>query len=296
MKRLLSLMLVLLPVVAGALPVSVWRYSAGEVADDPRYQYYWDLVAAALKTNEARYGKAVLEPVSDKMNGERVVNEMRTGGRVDIMVRTTSRVLEEVLQPVRIPLDKGLTGYRLMLVRKGREAELSGVDSLSGLRRFSLGQQDSWVDVAILRDAGFTVTTANHYEGLFAMLDKGRFDLLPRGVNEIGREFRLFAQRYPALSIDRRLLLYYPLPRYVFLPRTERGARMAARLEDGLRRLIASGEFERRYQAYKQGVLADSRLAGRRLIRIPNPYLPAATPLSDASLWDPLTAELSARH
>jgi len=269
-----------------AAPPLALHYSAGEVADDPRYQYYWDLIQAALDSNEAGQGKIKLVPYAGQMNGERALHEILSDGRIDIMVRTTSRQLESVLTPVRIPLDKGLTGYRLLLVRRDREASLARVSRLAELRRFSLGQQDGWVDVEILRHAGLTVTTANHYEGLFSMLQLGRFDALPRGVNEIANEYRLYRPRYPDMVIDKTLVLYYPMARYVFVAPGARGQALARRIEDGLRRLIANGEFERRYQRYRSQVLDGVSLPGRHLIRLDNPYLPERTPLGDASLWD----------
>ena len=67
---------------------------------------------------------------------------------------------------------------------------------------------------------------------------------------------------------------------------------MAERIEDCLRRLRASGEFERRYQAYKRLVLKDLNLAGRVVIRLPNPELSDQTPLGDPYWWDDLAAEL----
>lgn len=279
-----------------AKPLDTLRYSAGEVIDDSRYQYYWDLISAALDITRSRYGRVTLVPVSERMNGDRVVNEIRSGGRVDIMVRATSRKLENTLLPVRIPLDKGLCGYRLFLLRSQDQSRLARVTSLAGLGAFSIGQQDNWVDVDILRDAGLNVVTANHYEGLFAMLNLGRFELLPRGVNEIGREYAVFKTRYPGMVIDSSLLLYYPLPRYVFVPPTPEGRQLAARLEEGLRLLQANGEFERRYQSFKAAVLAGINLSGRRVIRIPNPYLPEATPLRVSAFWDSLNRELAPRR
>ena len=50
------------------------------------------------------------------------------------------------------------------------------------------------------------------------------------------------------MVIEKRFMLYYPMPRYFFVPRTVDGELMAERIEDGLRRLWNSGEFEQRYQ------------------------------------------------
>ena len=88
----------------------------------------------------------------------------------------------------------------------------------------------------------------------------------------------------------------YRMPRYFFVPRTEQGARMARRLEDGLRRMARSGEFDRRYRAYKRLVLTGVDLAGRRVFRLPNPQLSELAPTGEAFWWDDLAVELAPRR
>ena len=53
-----------------------------------------------------------------------------------------------------------------------------------------------------------------------------------------------------------------------------------------------SGEFERRYQAWKKLVLKDVQLAGRTVFRLPNTELSPETPLADKYWWDDMAAEL----
>jgi hypothetical protein len=67
---------------------------------------------------------------------------------------------------------------------------------------------------------------------------------------------------------------------------------MAERIEDGLQRLRRSGEFERRYQAWKKLVLKDTHLAGRKVFRLPNPELSREAPLADKYWWDDLSDEV----
>ena len=69
---------------------------------------------------------------------------------------------------------------------------------------------------------------------------------------------------------------------------------MALRIEDGLQRLRRSGEFERRYQAWKKLVLKDIQLGGRTIFRLPNPELSPEAPLADKYWWDDLSSETGA--
>ncbi|GAB3250872.1 hypothetical protein [Chitinimonas naiadis] len=268
-------------------------YLAGQNLADKRYEYYWGLMEAALKVNAAQYGPYSLVASSQAMSPARAVLEVESGGQINIIARTTSPELEKQLRPIRIPLDKGLTGYRLFLIRSESQARLQDVTRLADLAPFRVGQGRGWVDVQILRDAGLQVVEGEVYTGLFQMLRAGRFDLFSRGVNEISEELATARQQHDDLAIEKHILLYYPLPRYFFVARTPEGERIANRIENGLRRLMQNGEFDRRYKAYKKLALSGLSLSGRQLIRLPNNTLSAETPLGNPVYWDDLAAELA---
>lgn len=267
---------------------AVLRYPMQEASGDQRYAYYWQLLQAALDVTEKDYGKAVLQPSTVPMNASRALVALQSGA-IQVLARVTSQQLENDLVPIRIPLDKGLTGYRLFLVNAERQPELDKVGTLKQLGRFSIGQESRWVDVEILRSAGLTVVTGDSYTGLFGMLGSGRFDLLSRGVDEIAAEQAMYQHVAPRMVVERRLLLHYPLPRYYFTASSKAGRKLASRIAVGLERLRESGEFERRYRAYRAVMLKPLRLQGRRLLEISNPQLPLATPLQDKRLWDDLS-------
>lgn len=266
-----------------------------EASSDQRHSYYWELLDAALRANQDRYGPYQLNAHDKPMSFERAVAEVESGrGLVNIVSRAPNRELERRLLPIRLPLDKGLLGTRLFLSMPSTQSRLDAVRTLDNLRAFTLGQQRSWSDVPILQAAGFRLILADSYPPMFAMLGAGRFDLFPRGVIEIAAEWRANRGAVPGLQIEPRLVLKYPMPRYFFVPRTAEGERLAERIADGLRRLQASGEFERRYRAFKALVLRDLNLAGRTVLRIPNPQLDPAVPLTDRAWWDSLDAEFAA--
>lgn len=267
-----------------------------EASADARHLYYWQLLDAALATNRAQYGDYTLGSYDTAMTFQRAAAEVESGqGRVNIVSRATNRELESRLRAIPIPLDKGLLGTRMFLVTPATQKRLEQVRTLDQLRQFTIGQGSTWTDVKVLDAAGFKLVLADDYNGLFAMVAAGRFDLFSRGVIEIEAEWRARRESLPALMIEQRLLLQYPMPRYFFVARNAEGERMALRIEDGLRRLRASGEFERRYLAWKKLVLKDLDLAGRTVFRLPNPQLTSAAPLDDPYWWDDLGAELAAK-
>ncbi|KAF7598812.1 MAG: hypothetical protein CGU28_09895 [Candidatus Dactylopiibacterium carminicum] len=270
-------------------------YPPPETANDERHLYYWHLLKAALEATRDKYGDYILQSHTTPMTFQRAVADVETGGeRVNIVARGTNLDLEARLRLIRLPLDKGLLGYRLFLIMPQTQPQLDQVRTLEDLKRFSIGQSTPWTDVKILQAAGFRLALTANYEGLFGMLAAGRFDLFSRGVIEIDAEWRTYSAKYPGMQIEKNLILAYPLPRYFFVPRTAEGERMAARISEGLQRMVKSGEFERRYQTYKKLVLDGLPLAGRRVFRLPNTELGAgAPPLNDPVWWDDLAAELT---
>lgn len=264
-----------------------------EAAGDQRHLYYWDMLEAALKANQDTYGAYSVTPYATPMTFQRAAAEVESGkGRVNIVARATNLDLESRMLPVRIPVDKGLLGYRLFLITPETQAKLNKVRTLADLQKFTIGQNSAWTDVKILQPAGFKVELADNYEGLFQMLAARRFDLFSRGVNEIASEWRAQRKKLPSLTIEKNFMLQYPMPRYFFVPRTPEGEMMAVRIEDGLRRMQRSGEFERRYQEYKKLMLQDVNIAGRTVFRLPNPQLSPEAP-TDKIWWDDLAAELA---
>jgi len=196
------------------------------------------------------------------------------------------------LLPIRIPLDKGLTGYRLFLIKGINQAAFSGIRGTSELRQFSIGQAASWIDVDILRYAGLDVVTGPTYESLFPMLDAGRFDLFSRGVKRNQRRTRQQHLGLPRPDGGEKAGAVLPATALFLFPRTPEGEKLAQRAEEGIRLLMRNGKFQKRYLQFKKSILSDINLSGRRVIRIANPTLSKETPLADKELWDNLEAEL----
>ena len=256
--------------------------------------YYWDLLEAALKVTKPKYGPYKVGTSPKQMNPARAERSLMNSKEITLLVRATSREREEVLLPIRIPVDKGLIGYRLFLIQRATQDRLDSVRTVNDLKSFSIGQGIQWIDTDIMRAAGLNIQSGGSYESLFLMLAAGRFDIFSRGINEIGVEFNTHAAAIPDLMIEKNLLLYYPLPRYFFFARTPEGELLAKRVEEGLRMMMKNGEFERRYQLFKREMLAGLSIAGRRLLTIDNPLLSVETPLADRELWDTLEKELKA--
>ena len=270
------------PASAGTRVVTV----APESPSDVRFNDLRELLQGALDRTVPDYGPYSLEQAPVQMSALRAVEQLERHGLVNVVWSSTSIDRERRFLPIRIPLRKGLLGYRICLISTQDQERIGQIRTLADLRHLTVGQGTGWADVAIYNAAGIPVTTAP-YPGLFAMVSARRFDLFPRGLSESFQEFALQKQRLPGLAIDRHLLLYYPWPYYFFFNRDDTA--LAARIETGLKRMRADGSFDAIFHKYNDKWIAAADLKHRVIIRLNNPLLPPETPLDDPSLWfDPL--------
>ncbi|MFN4115530.1 MAG: hypothetical protein ACK4F7_03400 [Inhella sp.] len=236
------------------------------------------LLERALALSGRRVG---VEASKHVMVQARAVQELAADGeQLDLAWMVTSREREALLRPIRIPLYRGLYGWRLLLVRRGEAARFSEVRNLAELARFRFLQGTNWPDTTVLRANGLHVDTAASFDSLFKMLHAGRADAFPRAVTEIAWEQAQQAERF---ETELGLALHYPSAEYFFVSR--RNEALAELLERGMERLVTSGEHERLLLQLHGEAIRAARLRERRVIELSNPELPEATPLRRRELW-----------
>ena len=265
---------------------------------DSRYDYDWEVLRTALEKTVPHSPPCTLRASEVTMEESRANGELAAaGGRINVFSRSTTVALEQQFLPVRIPVDKGLLGYRLLLVRAADLPRFGAVRTLQDLRALRAGQGSNWADVTVLRSAGIPVVEGNSYDGLFSMLMARRFDYFSRAVDEALREIDERRASHPQMALEPDLLLYYPLPRYFFARRDAEGRQLAQRITAGLEIMIRDGTLDQLFQRYKGKSIEQADLPHRRLIKIDNPGLPPETPLSRSELWyNPLKSGPPAVH
>lgn len=285
LKKYLLAALWLIAGSVGAATRLVYPLTSADDADS-RYDYDWAVLRTALQKTEARYGPFELRQSRQAMSPPRVAQELLTpGGRINIFARATSPELERQFLPVRLPIDKGLLGYRMFQVRDADLPRFAAVRTLDDLRQLRAGQGKDWIDVPLLRGAGFTVVEGTSYQGLFAMLNAGRFDWFSRGIDEAQREWQERRTAFPHMTVEPTLLLQYPLPLYFFLRRDAEGKLLARRITDGMEMMMKDGSLNALFQQYKGDSIRAGNLARRRVLHLHNPHLTPETPLTRAELW-----------
>ncbi len=243
----------------------------------------------------ALYAKGVLKLILSKLpetyrwdestpsSSEARITQMLVDDQLDIVWYATTQEFEGRMMPIRIPIYKGLFGFRIFLIKEGTQHKFVGVKNLEDLKRLSIAQGRLWADTQILEANGLDVIKVNHYHSLFYMLDGDRFDAFPRGVHEPWVEM----QRMPELqlAVEENLMVVYTNAFYFFVNKDNKA--LHQRIEMGFRMAIEDGSFQEYFlnDPTVQDVLRRANLSERTVIRLSNPLIPPHTPIEDASLW-----------
>jgi len=280
--KVLSLLLLICWFNLGAAnaKVLVIKHAQAESPDDRRNQYFLDLLNLALDKTVPTDGDYSIQECEQRMPQRRALQQMQKQRCINLVWTMTSAKRERQALAVRIPLLKGLLGQRVLLIRKNDLARFQDIQNVSQLGELLAGQGMGWPDVDILKANQLPVIEGTLHEGLFGMLQRGRIDYMPRGLNETEQELR----QHPELDlmVEPHLLLSYTAPIYFFVRRDN--YHLAARLEKGLRLAIEDGSFDALFKRYRYHELL-AQLEQRRVLKLYNVNLPAETPVNDDSLW-----------
>lgn len=271
-----------LPVFAEELTVI---YSPSHVSkDDTRFNYAISLLTYVLNKTIATHGPFKIKPAKG-MNVGRAIEFLKKHDEntVNVIWTTSSKERENSLLPIRIPIRKGLLGYRIFLIKKEDQKIFSNIQTVEQLKQLTVGQGHIWNDVIVFKENDFSIVTGPNYEGLFRMLLKGRFDYFSRGVNEAPSEYESRKEMHPNLAIEDSILLYYPWPKYFFT--SKKNIKLAQRIEQGLNMMIEDGSFDALFLKYHKEDIERVNLKDRKLFRINNPLLPKTAPLEQKDLW-----------
>jgi len=245
-------------------------------AESPRWNYALGLLQLAIEESGGDY---VLRPTVDEMSQTRAARELELGN-IDFIWTGTSAEYEQRFQPVRIPVLRGLDGYRICVINPGRQSAFSAVKSLDDLKQLSIGQDPGWSDVKILEAAGLKVVTAP-YDALPNMVERDRFDCFLRGAHEAPNEIA----KHPALAVENDLLIVYPFTSFFFVNR--KNTVLAEALETGLKKAYEDGRFMQHFNSHPaiRAIFDEGRIEQRRRFDIANPFLTDETRAIPDQYW-----------
>ena len=202
-------------------------------------------------------------------------------GQYDVHWLNTTAEREQALLPVRIPLYKGVIGWRAFLIQPSKQEEFSQMQSVEDLKKMVFAQGHDWADVDILLKNGFAVERSSNWAGLFQMVLLNRAQAFPRSIVEIVAEQQ--REEADGLVIEKDLILNYPAAYYFFVG--NENPRLQTLLRKGLMHSIEDGSFDKLFYETFGAQIAQLKPEHRRVMSIPHPNLQNQMPIDDARLW-----------
>lgn len=250
-----------------------------------RNQYTLEVLRTALERTRGAYGPYTLAP-SPAMHEKFRPQALERGDQgINISVFPNRSGYADKLVPVRIPIDRGLMGWRVLTIRAKDQPRFDGVSSPDDLKPFRFGLLGSWSDVEIMQRDGFSVETGPSMDGLLRMLDARRSDAFSNSPAPALELLASHRAEYPGLAIENSLLLHYPMPVYFWFRDTDDGRRRAERVRIGLESMVRDGTLKALFDTYYGPSLAKLGADRRRVVELPNPQLDAADPVDRSDLW-----------
>ena len=123
--------------------------------------YYIALLKLALESSKGEFGEYELKKSIQPMYQGRSLVEIKYNRNVNITWTMTSKEREQEVTPIRIPLLRGLGGYRIFLIKEGQQARFSRIKDASQLKKLFSGQGLDWPDSKILTDNNYRLITGS---------------------------------------------------------------------------------------------------------------------------------------
>ena len=227
---------------------------------------YFALLKLALEKSQRLFEIKITEvptstPATRMINNPELINVVWMG---------TARKFEEQLWPIRIPLLRGLVGYKVLLIRKDMQPQFDQIKTVQDLASLTALVGLGWVDTDIFTRHKLPYVTGE-YSSLMPMLTTRRGDYYPRSIFEFNQE--LDPEHYPAIELESNLLLHYPLAIYFFVAPGNQALHDA--LQKGLEIAMADSSYNQLLASHPvtRDVFQTLHLRKRRLLTLENPFL-----------------------
>ena len=197
---------------------------------------------------------------------------------IDVFWSVTSDEREKQALAVRIPIVKGVLGYRLGIIKKSRLDYFSKLKTDGELRGLRYGLRADWPDTVIFKDNDFNVLEYSQENSGYELLEASRIDVLP-----IDALYANDITNMTDLTIDPAHVFYYPSAVYFFVNKNNKA--LYQKLKSGLDKAIEDGSFDTLFNHYFESELAELALEKRQKITLVNTLLPASAPIHTKKYW-----------
>lgn len=222
-----------------------------------------------------------LRPLGYFLPRGRAFESLANGKTIDVIWGNSTIERESRFLPIRIPIYKGLIGWRIPLVKIENKDQFAEIRYIEELRAFQPGQHHIWTDTKILRANDINVFGSHTRDALMDMLLSEKFDYFPRSAIEILGEYHQEKSR--GIHIDQHILIKYPTAYYYYVHKNNK--KLAQEIETGLSKLVTSGQFEKLFNEEFGDRLQQLNLGQRTVFELHNPFLSDQTPLKEKKYW-----------
>ena len=273
--------LLLIALLSFTCSAASWRihYPRPLSDNDRRSEYPLKLLALALDQTGVKYQLIASDRI---MPQSKALKRLMDNREVNVVWSMTDEQREEMLLPVRIPIYKGLIGWRIFLIRKDMDSRFKYIQNLDHLLKLNPIQGGDWPDTKIMQANGFEVITAADHDTLFSMLSSAQGDFFPRSIVEVWDEIETNNPR-DNLTIESKLGLRYPAAMYYFV--NKKSVPLAKLIETGLEMALKNGKFDELFLEVHQPFIDAADLKNRTFYPLQNSYLPVNVPLHRKELW-----------
>ena len=179
--------------------------------------------------------------------------------------------------PIRIPIFKGLIGYRVFLINKADQYKFDKIRSINDLQKLTGIQGYGWADIKIMEDAGLPQIAVKG-KAIYRMVNRGgRADYFSRAVYEAAGELQTMKTAFPDVAIEKRIFLTYPFAMYFYI--TPQHSELAEKIRTSFQELVDSGQFDQFFyhHPYIRSAIEKAHLEDRIRFDLTNNYLSPET-------------------
>jgi len=259
---------------------AVWQITYPKALNERAkdFSYVVDLLELSLSKTGVKYA---VTPTSEVMLQHKALNYLKDNRQVNVVWSMTDKQRESDLLPIRIPIYKGLIGWRVLLMHANNQVRFARLQASDVMAKNSV-QGMNWPDTKILRANGYSVINATDYAETFQTMQREQADFLPRSVTEVTGELEN-PELTQNLVLEENYVLRYPTAVYFFV--NKKNKILAKLLQQGLDMAIADGSFDELFTATYEPMLEALNVPERVMLNLNNPLLPEATPLANPALW-----------
>lgn len=206
--------------------------------------------------------------------------------QIDVIDGGYFPAVAEKFDLIYLPIDLGISGWRVCITHKDTVDKLKQVKSIEDLKGFTFGQGVEWYDTLILKHAGFTVLTTPKLGNLINMLKAKRFDLLPLGANEVYKLMEFLGHKNDSdVVVDDSITIIYPFGRFFYVRKEER--ELKHMIQTGMEKALSDGSLFTLLKSHPffRDVIERAKLKERVQIHIETPNQTEGFKSIDPKWW-----------